>query len=93
MEKFRELQNFEESKLFSVREKTALRLARVLSESPANVNDALYEELKASFDEKARVELASIIAWENYRSRFNRTFNVGSDSLSEGAVCLLPQGN
>jgi hypothetical protein len=35
------------------------------------------------------VELASALAWENYRARFNRVFNVGSQAFAQGGVCVL----
>ena len=84
------LAEFEKSDLYSDREKIALQLARALSNTPANVNDELYAQLEQQFSTEALVELSSLIAWENYRSRFNRTFNVGSDSLASGDVCLIP---
>ena len=37
------------------------------------------------------VELATAIAWENYRARFNRTFAIGAEGFSKGAFCPLPE--
>lgn len=32
-----------------------------------------------------------MIAWENFRARFNRGFDVGGQGYSEGAYCVLPE--
>jgi hypothetical protein len=36
------------------------------------------------------VELASAIAWENYRARFNRAFDVTAEGFAEGSACAVP---
>jgi hypothetical protein len=35
----------------------------------------------------ALVELNGAIAWENYRSRFNRTFAIEAEGFSKGQFC------
>jgi hypothetical protein len=35
--------------------------------------------------------LVAAIAWENYRSRFNRAFDVRAVGYSHGAFCALPE--
>ena len=41
------------------------------------------------FDDAQIVELAAAIAWEQFRSRFNRVFDVGSQDFSAGAFCPM----
>ena len=54
-------------------------------------NLQLIEELNAE-NRRMLVELASAIAWENYRARFNRVFGVQpAGFLAEGAFCVLPE--
>ena len=36
-------------------------------------------------------ELASYIAWENYRSRFNRALGVQAVGFSDGDFCVVPE--
>jgi alkylhydroperoxidase family enzyme len=72
-------------------EKLVLRLAVALTRTPANVDDALFADLRRGFTEPQVTELATAIAWENYRARFNRTFAIGADGFSEGAFCPLPE--
>jgi alkylhydroperoxidase family enzyme len=58
-----------------------LQMADALAETPSNVNDELYGELRHHFSEEQLMELAANAALENYRARFNRAFDVGSDGL------------
>jgi alkylhydroperoxidase family enzyme len=67
-----------------------LALADALAATPTDVSEELFARLRARFDDAQLVELASAIAWENYRARYNRVFDVGSDDFSEGATCALP---
>jgi hypothetical protein len=39
------------------------------------------------------IEVTAAIAWENYRARFNRAFNIGSQGFSEKGFCALPIRN
>jgi hypothetical protein len=55
------------------------------------VPDALLAQLRAHFDDAQLVELVATIAWENYRSRFNRAFDVRAVGYSHGAFCVLPE--
>jgi len=66
---------------FVLAEATLLRMADALAEAPSNVSDELYTELRRHFSEEQLMELAANAALENYRARFNRVFDVGSDSL------------
>ena len=62
-------------------EATLLRMADALADTPSNVSDELYGELRKYFQEEQLMELAANAALENYRARFNRVFDVGSDNL------------
>jgi 4-carboxymuconolactone decarboxylase len=67
-----------------------LDYAAALSRTPADADDALVDALGKHLDEKQLVELTAVIAWENFRARFNRGFDVGAQGFSEGACCALP---
>jgi alkylhydroperoxidase family enzyme len=71
---------------FSAPEQVLVRLADAMSNTPADVSDDLYAELRAHFSEDALIELAADIAQENYRARWNTVFDVGSDEL----YCPIP---
>jgi alkylhydroperoxidase family enzyme len=80
-----------ESDVFSKLERLVLDYAVALSETPADVSDELYEALRGELDEEQMVELTATIAWENFRARFNRGFDVQAQGFSEGACCALPE--
>ena len=86
-----DLAGFEESDAFNASEKLVLRLTVALTQTPATVSDQLFADLRAEFSEPQLVELATAIAWENYRARFNRTFGILAEGFSEGAFCPLPE--
>ena len=90
-EQIRHLGAFKDSSHFTEDEKLVLRLAVHLTRTPANVGDQLYEELRRRFSERELVELTAAIAWENFRARFNRTFNVQAEGFSHGDFCALPE--
>ena len=58
-----------------------LRMADALADTPANVSDELYADLRRHFSEEQLIEFAATAAMENYRARSNRVFDVGSDGL------------
>lgn len=84
-EQLAELAGFESSARFDAREKAVLRLAEGMTRTPAEVSDAVFENLKRYFNTAQIVELAAMIAFENLRARFNRALHVESDGF-----CALP---
>jgi alkylhydroperoxidase family enzyme len=66
---------------FAPAEVALLRMADAMSDTPSNVSDELYQELRRHFSEEQLIELAATAALEHYRARYNRVFDVGSDGL------------
>ena len=66
---------------FNDTERLVIELANALTDTPSNVSDDLYARLHDEFSEKQLMQLAGHIAFENYRARWNRLFNVESDNL------------
>jgi alkylhydroperoxidase family enzyme len=62
-------------------EKLVIELADAMTNTPANVSDDLYARLRNQFSEEQLMQLGGQIAFENYRARWNRIFNVESDNL------------
>ena len=87
----RDLAAFETSPQFDETEKLVLQLAVGLTRTPAKVPDELYAALRVRFTEAALVELNAAVCWENYRARFNRTFEIEPEGFSEGQYCPLPE--
>ena len=67
-----------------------LDYAEALTRTPAEVTDQMADELSKDLDATQLVELTARIAWENFRARFNRGFDVEAQGFSEGACCPLP---
>lgn len=90
-EQLRDLHRYEESGAFSPLEKLVLEYAEGMTQTPAFVNENLFDALRGRFDEAQLVELTASIAWENYRARFNHAFGIGSQGFSEGTYCPMPE--
>lgn len=58
-----------------------IEVADTMAGAPVNVSDDLYARLREHFSEEQLMELGANIAFENYRARWNRIFDVGSDEL------------
>jgi alkylhydroperoxidase family enzyme len=66
---------------FAPPEAGLLRMADAMADTPSNVSDELYTELRRYFSEEQLIEFAASAAQENFRARYNRVFDVGSDGL------------
>ena len=66
---------------FAAPEAALLRMADAMADTPSNVSEDLYAELRRHFSEEQLIELTAAAALENYRARYNRVFDVGSDGL------------
>ena len=62
-------------------ERLVVELADAMVAAPANVSDELYARLRTKFSEEQLLQLSGQIAFENYRARLNRVFDVESDEL------------
>ena len=66
---------------FNDAERLVIELADALTDTPSNVSDELYGHLRTQFSEEQLMQLGAQIAFENYRARLNRLFEVESDDL------------
>jgi alkylhydroperoxidase family enzyme len=71
---------------FNDTERLVIELADALTATPSNVSDDLYARLRNQFSEEQLMQLGGQIAFENYRARWNRLFNVESDNLYQGTT-------
>ena len=67
--------------VFSDVERLVIELADEMANTPSNISDDLYARLREKFSEEQLLQLGGQIAFENYRARLNRIFDVGSDDL------------
>ncbi|HSC94444.1 MAG TPA: carboxymuconolactone decarboxylase family protein [Burkholderiales bacterium] len=84
-DKLRALPQFEDSALFSEREKAALAYAEATTRSDRRVGESLITRLRKHFDDQAIVELAALIAYQNMSSKFNASLGVPAHGF-----CGLP---
>lgn len=67
--------------VFNEKERLVIDLADAMADTPANVSEDLYSRLHSVFSDEQLLELGAQIAFENYRARLNRVFDVDSDEL------------
>ncbi len=70
------LGEFEDSPLFTAREKAALAYAGAMTVSGTGVDDEIMARLKRHFDDDAVIELTALIAFQNLSSKFNAALGV-----------------
>ena len=66
---------------FSETERLVIELADAMADTPSNVSDELYARLREKFSDEQLLQLGGQLAFENFRARLNRVFDVGSDDL------------
>ena len=76
----------EDRTLFNDTELLVIELADAMTDTPANISDDLYTRLRKQFSEEQLMQLGAQIAFENYRARWNRIFDVESDNLYQGTI-------
>jgi AhpD family alkylhydroperoxidase len=84
-DKLRTLPLFEDSTLFSERDKAALAYAEAITRSDLRVDAALMSRLRRHFDDQAIVKLAALIAYQNMSSKFNAALGVPAHGF-----CAVP---
>ena len=83
-EKILALEEYATSPLYDEKERIALEYADRMTITDREVDDELFSCLRRFFDEDTLVELTTIIAWENFSSKFNRALRVPSQRLWKG---------
>ena len=79
------LRDYRKSALLTIKEKLAIELCERMTYTSKRVTDRFFSRLKRNYSEEELVELAAIIALENFRSKFNPVFAVESQGF-----CPLP---
>ena len=79
IEELTDLNNYQESSLFSQLEKDVLSYVEAVTATPVRVPDDLYTRLETQLSPAQMVELTSAIALENFSARFNRAFEIEPD--------------
>ena len=81
------LDDYADSAHFSPREKLALEYADRITLSDRDVDEPFFEALQAEFAEPSQiVELTAIVAFENFRSKFNHALLVEPNGICRIAL-------
>ena len=77
-----DLEHYSSSPHFSARERLALTYAERITRSDQDVDEPLFARLQAEFVSPAAiVELTALVAFENFRSKFNHALLIESNGL------------
>ena len=88
-EKISAMGDYTQSSYFSSREKLALTYADRVTLSDQDVDGELFAKLQDEFSEPAAiVELTAIVAFENFRSKFNHALRVEANGICQVKLCL-----
>lgn len=79
--KLEELPSFQESALFSEKEKVALAYAEMITITDRNVTKETYERLRLFYTENEVIELTALISFQNLSSKFNSAINIPSQGF------------
>jgi len=90
-EQILDLSIYQDSDAFDDFQKAVLDYAVALTVTPDSATDEMVATLRTRLDDRQLVELTTMIAWENFRARFNRGFDVAAQGYSEGAACPIPE--
>lgn len=77
-QKILDLPNYKTSPQYSEAERTALEWADAMTLSHLDTTDELFERLRQFYSDDQIVELSAVVAFENFRSKFNHAMRVPS---------------
>jgi 4-carboxymuconolactone decarboxylase len=83
------LPRYQQSELFTDREKLALDFTVAVMRTPVDVSDELFARMKAHFSDKQLVEITALLTVVNL-DRFNAAFGIGSAGFSDGWSACQP---
>jgi alkylhydroperoxidase family enzyme len=85
--KLASLATFEESDLFTDREKAALAYTEAVTYTDRDTTQQHFDRLRKHFDDDAIIELTALIAFQNLSSKFNASLAVAP----QGFCNIAPQ--
>jgi alkylhydroperoxidase family enzyme len=88
-QKVRDVFRWRTSDVYDERERAVLEFAEGATSTPSKVSEELVSRLHEHFSDAEFVELASWVALENFRSRFNAGVGLHSQGFSD--KCELPE--
>ena len=86
LEKVAEVLNWRDSTLFTPAERVALEYAERITYTDQQVDDAFFARLRQHYSEAQIVELTVVVAFENFRSKFNAPLGIEAQGF-----CMVPK--
>jgi len=83
------LSSYLNSTLFLETERLVLEYTDAMTQTPVEVAEALFANLRQKFSDAQVVELTATLAWENYRARFDHAFGVEAEGFTKRSYCAL----
>ena len=90
-DKLQAVDRYAEHPSFTVRERTALAWAEMVTISPSDITDEQFADLRRQFSDREIVELTVQAAFENFRARVNRALRIEDDGFAKVPVKELPK--
>lgn len=88
LDKIREVPRWRESDAFTPLERDVMEFAEAMTATPPTVTDEMSDHLRSALGTEALVELVTMVAVENQRSRINSAAGLTSQGFSD--VCEIP---
>jgi len=86
MAKVEAIAQWQESELFSDKERTVLEYVEAMTYTDRHVHDELAQRLRKYFDENAIVEISGLIAFQNLSSKFNSALDLPAQGFCHLSV-------
>jgi AhpD family alkylhydroperoxidase len=87
----RDLAEHESSSEFSPLERMVLDYTVAMSATPSAPQPELFAALERELGRRGIVELTAVIAWENFRARFNHAIGAQSEGFAAVQNCRIPK--
>jgi len=76
LDKIGALDSYQNDSRFTLRDRLAIEFAERMTRTEMDVTDDFFTDLQEEFSVEELVELAGVIALENFRSKFNNAFRI-----------------
>jgi alkylhydroperoxidase family enzyme len=86
LDKIAALDSYATDPRFTARERAAINFAERMTRTDLDVTDAAFAAAREEFSVEEMVELAGVIALENFRSKFNNAFRIEAQGF-----CAIPE--
>ena len=80
-EKLLKIEDYQNEDVFEEGEKVALSFAESMTKAPVEVSEGIFNKLKEFYSDNQIVEIATIISFQNFNTKFNAAMKTNSNGL------------